>query len=54
MKIPYVNLKKQYFEEKSKLIQRIKNILDSGQYVGGDEVKKFENKISSFLNVMSL
>lgn len=51
MKIPYVNLKKQYFEEKSKLMQKIKNILDSGQYVGGDEVKKFENKISSFLKV---
>tara|TARA_X000000368_G_scaffold79652_1_gene59648 strand:- start:1952 stop:3052 length:1101 start_codon:yes stop_codon:yes gene_type:complete len=51
MKIPYVNLKKQYFEEKSKLIQKIKKILNSGQYVGGDEVKKFENKISSFLNV---
>ena len=51
MKIPYVNLKKQYFEEKSKLMQKIKNVLDSGQYVGGDEVKKFENKISSFLKV---
>ena len=51
MKIPYVNLKKQYLEEKNQLISKIKKILNSGEYVGGDEVKKFENKVSNLLNV---
>ena len=51
MKIPYVNLRKQYLEEKNQLISKIKKVLNSGEYVGGDEVKKFEKKISKLLNV---
>ena len=49
MKIPYVNLRKQYLEEKNQLISKIKKVLNSGEYVGGDEVKKFEKKISKLV-----
>ena len=48
MKIPYVNLKLQYFNEKKQLLKIIDKTLSSGNYVTNqDEVKKFENKISS-------
>ena len=50
MKIPYVNLKKQYLSERSELLLKIidKTFL-SGNWVGGDEVVKFENKIAKYL-----
>ena len=49
MKIPYVNLSKQYFKEKKGLLSVIDKVLRSGQYVGGDQVDKFEKNISSLL-----
>ena len=45
MKIPYINIKKQYEYEKSKLLKVIDKSLRSGIWVGGQEVKKFENSI---------
>ena len=45
MKIPYVNLSKQYLSEKKELLSVISKTLKTGQFVGGDEVKKFEKKI---------
>ncbi len=51
MKIKYVNLKNQYKIERQKLLAVIDKTLSSGQYVGGDEVIKFEKKISSLLKV---
>ena len=41
MKIPYVNLPKQYLKEKKGLLSEIDKVLKSGQYVGGDQVDKF-------------
>ena len=49
MKIPYVNLSKQYLKEKQKLLSVIDKVLKSGQYVGGDEVEKFEKNIALLL-----
>ncbi len=49
MKIPYVNLSKQYLKEKKKLLSIIDKVLKSGQYVGGDEVKRFEKNIASLI-----
>jgi dTDP-4-amino-4,6-dideoxygalactose transaminase len=46
LKIPYVNLARQYKEEKKSLLDVIDKTLSSGTYVGGKEVKKFENKIA--------
>ena len=48
MKIPYVNLKKQYLEEKIELQKIIHNVLKSGNYVGGNQVVKFEKSISNY------
>ena len=39
MKIPYVNLKKQYEDEKYELHKIIKSVLKSGNYVGGNQTK---------------
>ena len=49
MKIPYVNLSKQYLKEKQKLLSIIDKVLKSGQYVGGDEVERFEKNIASLI-----
>ena len=46
MKIPYVNIKKQYKNEKKKLLKVIDNTLSSGDWVGGSEIEKFEQNIS--------
>lgn len=51
MRIPYINLKKQYSIERKKLIQVIDKVLQSGNYVTAhDEVEKFEKKISKICN----
>ena len=44
MKIPYVNLKKQYLSERKEILKIIDKTLSSGNWVGGDEVTKFEKK----------
>ena len=46
MKIPYINLKKQYKFERTKLLKVIDRSLKSGSWVGGKEVEKFESLIS--------
>ena len=50
-KIPYVNLKKQWIKEKKIILPLIDKALTSGNWVGGDEIKKFENNIKKYLNV---
>ena len=46
MKIPYVNIQKQYKSEKKQLLKIIDNALNSGKWVGGSEIEKFEKNIS--------
>ena len=46
MKIPYVNIQKQYKTEKKQLLKVIDNALHSGSWVGGPEIEKFEKNIS--------
>jgi len=47
MKIPYINIKKQYLEEKKSLLKIFDKVLSSGNYVTSrDEVAKFEKNIS--------
>lgn len=50
MKIPYVNIKKQYKSEKRKILKIIDKTLESGNWVGGSEIEKFEKKISNICN----
>ena len=49
--IPYVNLANQWEDEREELLPIIDRILGSGQYVGGDEIIKFEEKIARICNV---
>ena len=46
MKIPYVNVKRQYLSERKDLLSVIDKSLLSGNWIGGDEVQKFEKNIS--------
>jgi dTDP-4-amino-4,6-dideoxygalactose transaminase len=46
-KISYVNLAKQWEDEKTNLLPLIDDALSSGQYIGGNVVEKFEEKVSS-------
>ena len=50
MKIPYVNLPKQWEEERSDLLPIIDSFLSKGQYIGGDIVNDFEKNIAEFCN----
>ena len=50
MKIPYINLKKQYYSEKHNILNTIDKVKRSGQWVGGSEVDKFEKNISKICN----
>ena len=46
MKIPYVNIKQQYKDEKKKLLKVIDKVLKSGSWVGGLEIERFEKNVS--------
>ena len=48
MKINYINLKKQSKYEEKSLVNIFKRVINSGQFIGGDFVKKFEKKICKF------
>ena len=50
-KIPYVNISEQWKREKKLLMPIIEKVLSKGIYVGGDEVLKFEKKISEICKV---
>jgi dTDP-4-amino-4,6-dideoxygalactose transaminase len=50
-KIPYVNLKNQWKEERDELLPIIDRVLSSGRYVGGEEVEIFEENIAKFCGV---
>ena len=48
--IPFIDLKKQQKHIRSKIDNRIKRVLDHGQYILGPEVKELENELSRFSN----
>ena len=50
-KIPYVNLKKQWLEERDELLPIIDKVFESTQFVGGEELDKFEENIAKFCEV---
>ena len=45
-RIPYINLQKQWLEERDDLLPIIDKVLESAQFVGGDELDKFEENIA--------
>ena len=48
--IPFIDLKTQQKHIRSKIDNRIKRVLDHGQYILGPEVKELENELSRFSN----
>ena len=46
MRIPFVNLKLQWKKEKKQLLKIINQTLESGNWVGGENIDKFEKNIS--------
>ncbi len=49
--IPYVNLSKQFLDEKKKLMLEIERVMSSGKYILSEEIEKFEQKICSYQNM---
>ena len=47
-RIPYVNLQKQWIDERDDLLPIIDKVLGSAQLVGGDELDRFEENIAKF------
>ena len=45
-KIPYVNLNKQWINERDELLPIIDKVLESAQLVGGQELERFEKNIA--------
>lgn len=48
MDVPFVDLKSQYFSIKSEIIAEITKVLDSGQFVLGSAVSKFEEEFAAY------
>ncbi len=51
MKIPYINLNLQWRDEKKELLKIINKTMASGEWVGGENISKFEKNICNFLKV---
>lgn len=47
-KIPYVNLQKQWLDERDDLLPLIDKLLESAQFIGGVELDTFEKNIAKF------
>lgn len=48
MKIPFINLKKQYLALQLEIQERINSVLDHGQYIMGPEVDMLEQKLAAY------
>ena len=48
MKIPYVNLKSQILHDGKNLFSTIQRVLKSGNFILGNELKKFEKSIAKY------
>lgn len=49
MKIPYVDLARQYREEREELLPLVDAVLAGGNYVGGDAIGEFERRVAGVL-----
>jgi dTDP-4-amino-4,6-dideoxygalactose transaminase len=46
MKIPYINLGLQHQNDKAEILSKVSELLDSGMFILGEEVKKFEESFA--------
>jgi len=51
LNIPFIDLKKQYQDNREKLNGAILNVLEHGQYIMGPEVKELEEKLADYIGV---
>lgn len=51
MKVPFVDLKRQYTSIKNEIDTAIAGQIEKTQFIGGEVVKKFENEFATFQNV---
>ena len=49
MEIPFNDLKKNYTQKKTKIDSAIKDVLESGYYILGNKVKKFEEEFATYI-----
>jgi len=49
MTIPFINLKKQYEQNRKDIDTAIHRVLDHGQYIMGPEVKKLESQLADYI-----
>lgn len=49
MEIPFNDLKKNYTQKKAKIDSAIKSVLESGYYILGNKVKKFEEEFAAYI-----
>jgi dTDP-4-amino-4,6-dideoxygalactose transaminase len=49
-RIPYVNLQKQWLDERDELLPLIDEVFKSAQFVGGEQLDKFEENIAELCN----
>jgi len=48
MKVPFVDLRKQYLNLREEIDKEISEVLDSGQFILGDKVENFERKFAEY------
>lgn len=46
MKVPYINLGLQHQKDKEEILNKVSDLLDSGMFILGDEVKQFEEQFA--------
>ena len=47
MKVPYINLGLQHQKDKQRILTKVSELLDSGMFILGDEVKQFEERFAT-------
>jgi dTDP-4-amino-4,6-dideoxygalactose transaminase len=52
--IPYAFPKAQFLSHQDEIVHAIRSVLDSGQYVLGDEVARFETEFAQYLGIEHL
>ena len=50
VKVPFIDLKQRYLEEKDDLLKAIKRVVSKGHLVLTDEVKQFEERVEKYTN----
>lgn len=51
MKVPFLDLKRQYESIREEINEAIQAVLESQQFILGGEVEKFENRVANYCNV---